>query len=247
MHARTIAVAVAAFAAAAVLAVGLANGAEPSTPPLGDTPVVVEFFTSQGCSTCPPADKLIAAIVRDESLRGKVIPLAYHVDYWDRREWRDPFSSRAGTERQLMYVRAMHLRTSYTPHAVVAGRREFIGSNGAAIHNAVLEASNARPFGSISVDATREGDKVVANVKAAGPGADVMLALVEYDVTTEVKGGENKGRTIVNEAIVRSLARVSPGRTTLKADPSWKQLGVVAFLQDRDTLAIQNAASVRLP
>jgi hypothetical protein len=249
MTARALATAVAASALAAVgvFAVQFTNRMEPLTKRLGTTPVVVELFTSQGCSSCPPADALIASIAGDESLRGRVIPLAYHVDYWDRLGWKDPFSSRAGTQRQMIYIRTMHVNSAYTPQAVVSGKRQFVGNNPATLDEAIVEASHARPFGSLSLDATRQGDTIVANVKAVAPEMDIMLALVEYGVTTEVKAGENEGRTILNDAVVRSLTRVNPGRTTFKPDPAWKQLGVVAFIQERDSMAIVNAAAVRLP
>ena len=237
---------IAATVFAAVTLFAVTNRSEPLAQRLGTTPVVVELFTSQGCSSCPPADALIASIAHDESLRGRVIPLAFHVDYWDHLGWRDPFSSRAGTQRQMIYVHNMRLNSAYTPQAVVAGRREFIGSSSGAIGDAIVEASHSRPFGTVAVQAKREGDTIVADIKAVAPEADVMLAVVEYDVTTNVKAGENEGRSLVNDAIVRSLGRVAPGRTAVKVDPSWKQLGVVVFLQDRGTLAITNAAAARL-
>src|SRR3977135_2502719 len=101
MNARTIATLTAtslAVAVTAVAAVQLTNNPEPLAQRMGTTPVVVELFTSQGCSSCPSADALLGAIVKDETLRGKVIPLAFHVDYWDRAGWRDPFSSRNWTQ-----------------------------------------------------------------------------------------------------------------------------------------------------
>jgi hypothetical protein len=249
MSPRAIATAVAAslLLVAGVLGAEFNSRMEPLTKRLGPMPVVVELFTSQGCSSCPPADALIASIAGDESLRGRVIPLAYHVDYWDRLGWKDPFSSRAGTLRQMIYVRTLRVNSAYTPQAVVSGKRQLVGNNPATLDAAIVEASHARPFGSLSLDATRQGDTVVATVKAVAPEMDVMLALVEYGVTTEVKAGENEGRTILNDAVVRSLSRVGPGRTTLKVDPAWKQLGVVAFIQERDSMAIVNAAAVRLP
>jgi hypothetical protein len=243
MKARTIATAAVATMLAAAAA-RFTSGAEPLAPRLGTTPVVVELFTSQGCSSCPPADELITALAHDQSLRGKVIPIAYHVDYWDHLGWRDAFSSRFWTQRQMIYVRQMHLNSSYTPQAIVSGRKELVGSRAGALQSAIVEASHAPSFGTISLETKREGKSIIAEVRGAGGAtSDIVLALVEYDVATPVKAGENEGRTIVNDAIVRSLQQVRPGRIKLNADPSWQHLAVVAFLQDRETLAITNATS----
>jgi hypothetical protein len=220
---------------------------EPLASRLGTTPVVVELFTSQGCSTCPPADALITALAHDESLRGRVIPLAYHVDYWDRLGWRDPFSSPLWSQRQMIYVRQMRLASAYTPQVVVAGQHQFTGSHADALGQSIVAASRVRPAGTIAAEAKRDGSSIVTTVHGiAPPDSDLIVVLVEYDVATSVTAGENQGRRIVNDAIVRSLSRVSPGRTTLKADPAWQHLAVVAFVQDRETLAITNAAVARL-
>src|SRR6476646_10282347 len=130
---RTLAVAVLA-AAAICVSIVVARTTEAGVPRRA---VVVELFTSQGCSSCPPADELLGRIARDPSLRGRVIPLAFHVDYWDHLGWRDPFSSPEWSQRQLDYVRAMHLSGAYTPQAVVGGAREFVGSNESQLFSAI--------------------------------------------------------------------------------------------------------------
>jgi hypothetical protein len=217
--------------------------------PLGSTPVVVELFTSQGCSSCPPADELIHQITRDPSLRGKVIPLAFHVDYWDRLGWRDPFSSADWSRRQMFYVRAFRLNSAYTPQMVVNGTRQFVGSNSMVMNSALDEASRRKPAGSVALDVVRRNSKIEATIRADAPAqSDVVLVLFENDVTTRIERGENEGRTLTNDAIVRRLVRVGTGSVTrtvdLELDPSWKHLGVAAFVQDRPTLAI-TAATVR--
>lgn len=245
MNARTIATLVAGTLAVSGVAatVQLTNNPEPLAKRMGSTPVVVELFTSQGCSSCPPADAMLAAITHDESLKGRVIPLAFHVDYWDRQGWRDPFSSSAWTQRQMTYVKQMKLSTAFTPQMVVGGQRQFTGSRPDMLDQSLVEASQRAPVGQISIDAKREEKDVVANVTATGgEKSDLVVALIEYGITTNVGGGENKGRAIVNEAIVRELRRAKPGRTTFKVDPDWKNLAVVAFFQDRGTMAITNAA-----
>src|SRR5438105_9744109 len=125
--------------------------------------VVVELFTSQGCSSCPPADALIAELAKH---RGQVIPLAFHVDYWDHQGWRDPFSSRAWTQRQMMYVHHFALNGAYTPQMIVNGSRQFVGSNSMAMNAAIEEASRAKEVGTIAVDAESEGNKLTATIQA---------------------------------------------------------------------------------
>jgi hypothetical protein len=222
---------------------------QPLAQRLGETPVIVELFTSQGCSSCPPADAIIESIAKDESLRGRVIPLAFHVDYWDRLGWRDPFSSRSWTQRQMVYVHALGVNSAYTPQAVVGGRRQFVGANGSAMDAAIVEASHVPRTGTISVEAKRDGANVNATIHADDGGdADVMIALVEFGVTTNIGGGENHGRTLRNDAIVRDMQHVRSGAHTvsMKTDPAWHELGVVVFLQNRKTMAITNAAMTKL-
>ena len=210
------------------------------------TPVVVELFTSQGCSSCPPADALISQLARQP---GQVIPLAFHVDYWDHLGWRDPFSSRLWTQRQMMYVRSFHLDSAYTPQMVVNGSRQFVGSNASVMKAAVDEASRRKPVGNVAVEVTRHDSKIDATVRAEAPqSSDVVLVVFENNVATRIERGENEGRRATDDAIVRRIMRVGQGSLTqtvsVDTDPSWKRVGVVVFVQDRATLAI-TAAAVR--
>jgi len=206
--------------------------------------VVVELFTSQGCSSCPPADALISRLAQS---RAQVIPLAFHVDYWDHLGWRDPFSSPEWTRRQMMYTHAFRLNSAYTPQMVVNGSRQLVGSNSLAMSSAIDEASRAKGVGSVALDVSQSGTKITAAVRAeASPSSDVVLVLFENDVSTHIERGENEGRTAKDDAIVRRIVRVGGGSltktVTLDADPTWKHLGVVAFVQDRTNLAITAAA-----
>jgi hypothetical protein len=232
------------IAAVAILA-ALALTMHGAPPKLGPTPVVVELFTSQGCSSCPPADALIHDIANDPALRGRVIPLAFHVDYWDSLGWRDPFSSSEWTQRQARYARTMHLNSAYTPQAVVNGTHEFVGSNRAALSAALEKASNEKR-GEITLTARRDGNSLIATIHATVPANnDLMLAIVEDGVTTKIEHGENAGRTITNDAIVRRLVRVTPGEATIRLDTAWGNVNAVALVQDRATLAIGAAAFAR--
>jgi hypothetical protein len=193
-------------------------------------PVVIELFTSQGCSSCPPADELLATIVRDPKLRASVIPLAFHVDYWNSLGWRDPFSAREWSARQGDYVRALKLSSAYTPQIVVNGTKQFVGSDRNQLFRAIAEESKRPAAGAVSV--TLAG--TTATVRAQSPAANVDVVVIEYQnaASTRVTRGENNGRTLTNQAVVWKLSRVATldGKT-----PVTKQVavdgryGVVAF------------------
>jgi hypothetical protein len=235
------------IAAVTILAV-LTMTMRGAPPKLGPTPVVVELFTSQGCSSCPPADALIHDIANDPAMRGRVIPLAFHVDYWDSLGWRDPFSSAEWTQRQARYARTMRLSSAYTPQAVVNGTREFVGSNKAAMSAALEKASNEQPRSEITLTARREGNSLIADIHAnVAASDDLLLAIVEDGVTTKIEHGENAGRTLTNDAIVRKLLRAT-GQTTMTVplDRTWRNLSATAFVQDRNTLMIRGAATTQV-
>ncbi|HJQ39514.1 MAG TPA: DUF1223 domain-containing protein [Thermoanaerobaculia bacterium] len=216
----------------------------PSTN-LGEQPVLVELFTSQGCSSCPPADELLRKIARDPNLRGRAIPLAYHVDYWNHLGWRDPFSAREWSQRQGDYVRALHLDSAYTPQVVINGSRQMVGSSAQQIYRAIEEESKRAGEGSVSLRA--EGDQVI--VRATAPrDAEVLVAVFENGASTKVLSGENGGRTLADDAIVRQLVRVGKGtleeRVPLKLGP---RMGAVAFLQDPKTKRVLTTAALKRP
>lgn len=193
--------------------------------------------------------------MNDAALRGKVIPLAFHVDYWDRLGWRDPFSAPDWTRRQQFYARALRLNSAYTPQMVVNGSRQFVGSNAGALEAALAEESRQPPFGTVQVSLARADNALNAKVsaKVTSPNrTDVVLVLFENGISTKVMAGENAGRTIDNEAIVRRLVRVGTGsvETTvpIALDKTWNpaRLGVAVLLQDHKTLAIRGAAASHL-
>jgi hypothetical protein len=233
--------------AAVAILVALTMTMHGAPPKLGPSPVVVELFTSQGCSSCPPADALIHDIANDPAMRGRVIPLAFHVDYWDSLGWRDPFSSAEWTQRQARYARTMRLSSAYTPQAVVNGTREFVASNRAALSAALEKASNEKPRTEITLTARREGNSVIANIHAnVAANDDLLLAIAEDGVTTKIEHGENAGRTLTNDAIVRRLIRVTPGQSTIPLAAAWHNVTAAAFVQDRNTLAIGASATAQV-
>jgi hypothetical protein len=231
-----------------------ARAGEPSP----ESVVVVELFTSQGCSSCPPADRLLRQI--GERGAGKVVPLAYHVDFWNHVGWTDPFSSADWTKRQEAYARRLGLSSIYTPQAVVDGAAELVGSDAAAIQAAIAAAA-AKPGAAIDLRLEPRDSKL--RVEAAvdlpeslrGRKWDLMVALYETGLSTAVGRGENGGRTLQNDYVVRTLARAgrvtasTKEETSLKLDSGWNRskLGVAAFLQDPDTLEIRGASARALP
>jgi hypothetical protein len=249
--ARIIATAsVAAALTAAALIVLPMRGAAPAPVRIGDTPVLVELFTSHGCSSCPPADQLLSYMKNDPPLRGRVILLAYHVDYWDRLGWKDPFSSKTATLRQAEYVRAFRLESSYTPQAVIDGAKYMVGSDSGAVYRAVAEESARKVDASVRV-MVKDG---AVEITGQGSG-DLQLAIYEDGITTKITRGENAGRTITNDAIVRQFTRVGhvdgkpfTRRVPLTIEAGWNRAksGVVAFIQDSETKRVTAVAQAAL-
>ena len=188
-----------------------------------DRPVVVELFTSQGCSSCPPADALLGELAQ----RKDVLALAYHVDYWDRLGWKDPYSSAAATRRQRQYGDQFRLRAIYTPQIVVDGRAEMVGSDRRAVARAIQAAAPAQRF---DIDLAREANDIRVHVgpDAALAGARVQLVGYVRGRTTRVTAGENAGRTLAEANIVVSSEILGEGagdwRIPAAADRSYAVL-----------------------
>src|SRR6516165_12456796 len=164
----------------------------------GDRPILVELFTSEGCSSCPPADALLAELAR----RPDVLALSFHVDYWDRLGWKDPFSSPAATERQERYAQLLRLATVYTPQMVVDGKWQAVGSD----HAEVKRALDAAGHGVAEVPVSLAIDRGLAQIKlgAAGDPVSGAVLLIGFDRrhVTAVQRGENSGRTLAHVDVV---------------------------------------------
>jgi hypothetical protein len=229
--------------------------AGPGAPPsAAKNSVVVELFTSEGCSSCPPADELLGQLRQERnSNRAEVIPLGFHVDYWDSPGWHDRFDSSAFSRRQEDYVRKLHLDGPYTPQMVVNGHSEFVGSLSGRAREAIAEAA-AQPSNANVNISSQAKDSLLLQVTSA-QSADVMLAITEDNLTTSVGGGENDGRTLHHSAVVRELRRIgqvhdgkfsSTVQLTLLKDWKRSDLRAVVFVQNPDNGRILGASSLSL-
>lgn len=220
---------------------------------LAETPVVVELFTSEGCSSCPPADRLLRELHRKQPVRGvEIIVLSEHVDYWNRLGWVDPFSDKQFSRRQDWYSTRWPLRL-YTPQAVIDGEVERVGSEAGLILEAVRTLSK-RKKGLAHVRIVDGKAAVRISDLPRSQGADVLLAVLEDGLETEVLRGENKGRTLAHTAVVRQLrtvGEVEPGGTEWAADvpimlePGWAEenLRLAVLVQERGSRRIIGAAT----
>lgn len=201
-------------------------------------PIVLELFTSQGCSSCPSADRLLDKLAAEQE---SVAPLAFHVDYWDDLGWPDPYASPAWTERQRQYAAALADRSVYTPQLVVGGRAGMVGSNVALVTSAIARAE--RPA-LLPATATWK-DRAVEITATAPAGADVLVALWEDGTKVAVPRGENAGETLRADRVVRRLERVAKagerGTITVRLDAGWKIGGAVAFAQRPDKAIVASA------
>ena len=216
----------------------------------GQPQVVVELFTSQGCSSCPPADTYLGELAQ----RPHVLALAFHVDYWNYIGWTDPYASKLATQRQHDYARHLNLRYVYTPQMVVNGITEGVGSERLVIGPLIKAAEDAKALRQ-PVAITREpGGKLAIHVDAGTSAAPATVWLVGFDREhdTPVKHGENEGRTLKEYQIVRSCEPVATwhGQALDLQIPATKAEGdggVAVLLQQAGTGPIIGAAVLKTP
>ena len=240
------------LAAAAVLLTAQA-------PVPAPVPVVVELFTSEGCSSCPPADQVLSKLLKDQPVAGvQVIALGMHVTYWDQLGWKDPASLPVATERQQTYGTVWGGDSVYTPQAVVDGREEMVGSDEAGLKRAIAKAAH-QPHARVGLHASVDGSSLKVDATIADVPADAKepieswMAVTEDDISTVVKRGENGGRTLHHDAVVHvvfggelAAARVLGFHATLR--PEWRRdhLKAVVVLQGKKTHRIYGAAATPL-
>lgn len=226
-------------------------------------PVLVELFTSEGCNTCPPADKLLSELEFNQPISGvEVIALSEHVDYWDRLGWKDPFSSAQFTQRQSEYARALHFEDIYTPQMIVDGRIGFVGSKRARAFEAIAEATRA-PKLTVRLaikDSASSLIKLSVRVEsnsdvARDDMADVMLAIAESGLSSKVSRGENSGRELAHSSVVRKLIKIGKvdgksfsAESAVNLERAWRrnQIKAVVFVQERTSRRVLGAAQIKL-
>lgn len=226
----------------------------PVTPSHSPVPVLVELFTSEGCSSCPPADALLSKLVKAETIPGvEVIALGEHVDYWNNLGWTDPYSKADFSQRQRDYSAAFDLDSVYTPQMIIDGQEEFVGGDWNRARAAILKAAQTVK-GHVDLTLTHTADldqnspmgKLVIQVKdlpSRSDDSEILFAITENNLQTQVSRGENKGRDLHHSAVVRELNVVGhivandetfATERSISISPGWRRenLRVIAFVQE---------------
>jgi hypothetical protein len=225
-----------------------------AAPSSGTGPVVLELFTSEGCSSCPPADKLLGELERRGSVNGRqILIMGEHVDYWDELGWKDRFSSHVFTQRQTDYARRLGVGSPYTPQLVINGRTEVVGNDETAITRKISAlSSTGSAVVTLGVDSSLNA---TVKVQGATAGSEVLLAITEDGLTTQVKRGENGGRELQHAGVVRRLTEIGTARSgilevtvPIKLDPAWRRenLRVIVLVQNLAGGPIEGAAAAGL-
>ena len=228
---------------------------------VGSIPVLVELFTSEGCSSCPPADALLMRLGRTQPVReADVIVLEEHVDYWDRLGWKDPFSSDVATARQQEYGEAFGGRQIYTPQMVVDGHAEFVGSSENEAVRAI-RAAGAAPKPDVHLFWTEDGMLAIhvgpLTNATRGDTTQVFLAVAENMLHSQVKRGENAGRALEHDGVVRQLTKIAKAddesgfssTIPIPARHEWNRanLRAIVFVQERHSRRVLAAATIPFP
>ena len=211
---------------------------------------VVELFTSEGCSSCPPADEALAKIVNE--YKHNVYVLGFHVDYWNNYGWTDIFSNAEYTQRQKNYARTLKLPTIYTPQVVVNGVEQFVGSDKIKLRKAINDNLELPAPKMLEITALAEDDrKIQVSYKTTDTG-NLNIALVQLKAENKIAAGENHGATLHHVNIVRDIKTISletTEGTTVVTMPDGLSPGdcmIIAFAQNEDDLKITSAAEARI-
>jgi hypothetical protein len=236
------------------------HAGESATPPEARTPVLVELFTSEGCSSCPPADRYLQKLDQQPRPGAEMIVLSEHVDYWNHIGWKDPFSARFFSDRQSAYAKRFGLGSVYTPQMVVDGTAEFVGSDSGKADRAFQEAARTPKIPIHLSAVSLESSHGLRAHLEVGPLADsfnlkdaeVYVAIAMNHAASQVSAGENAGHQLTHVAVVKSLVKVADLRSgqglsqdvALKVEPSYDvhNLRLIAFLQEPHQGRILGAA-----
>lgn len=212
-------------------------------------PVLVELFTSEGCSSCPSADRVLTQLEKEQSNpNADIITLSLHVDYWDRIGWKDPFSSALYSQRQAVYGQAFNLDSNYTPQMVVDGQTEFVGSNMSNANKAITEsAKNVKA--TVELQSAENNLKVKISDIPKHENATIFLAIAEDNLSSNVTRGENSGKKLAHTSVVRELKSIGvvtaqqnnfTTEATVQIQPDWKKenLKFVVFVQENGSRKI---------
>lgn len=222
--------------------------------PIGKGFAVVELFTSEGCSSCPPADAVFAELQK-EAVNQPVYLLAYHVDYWDKQGWKDIFSNADYSRRQLQYGSWLNLSQIYTPQVVVNGRDEYIGSEEASVRRAIISQLKTSSVADLTLHAHQEDQMLKVDYEATGAieGTGLLIAIVQKNAKSRVDRGENAGRALTHVQIVRKLQKeelVAGGKgivtLVLPKDFNAQDFEILGFVQNKKTGAIVAADKSKL-
>jgi len=244
------------------ICISLASAADRPT-----APVIVELFTSEGCSSCPAADRLLARLEQTQPVPGaQVIAIEEHVDYWNQLGWTDPFSSPQYRARQNDYAMAFHASNIYTPQMVVNGSVEFVGSDMNRAYHEIGTAAQAETtrIELATAPNAKDSDLLDLSMRLASPktaklrDSSIYLAITENNLATLVARGENAGHTVRHSAVVRSFGvigkvdakgpNIGQVVSTLRLPHEWKRqnLRAVVFVQERESLHITGASAIDL-
>ncbi len=210
--------------------------------------VVAELFTSEGCSSCPPADALAARLL--EKFPENVFVLGFHVDYWDYLGWKDNFSNSAYSHRQQQYANIFHLNSIYTPQLVINGSEEFVGSSQSKLYTAVDQNLSLKQKNTINVSASISGEQINVNYTATdlSKRSKLNFALVQLHAASKVQRGENSGSILKHVNVVRDFVTIPASQIngrlqfSLPADLTKIDLVIIAFAQDDISWKITSAS-----
>lgn len=210
-------------------------------------PVILELFTSEGCSSCPPADNLLAELEKTQPLpHVDIIVLSEHVDYWDSLGWKDPFSDKLFSVRQQTYAHLSDTGDIYTPEAVIDGDYATVGSNRQNLLKAIAKAAN-QPKPDLTLELKQDKGDLSVEVPAMPTKGVLWIAITQSSAISHVEHGENSGRTLHHVGVVRYLTKATGTSTHINLASDWpRELHVVAFIQNKESGRILQATQKSL-